>query len=94
MQRVLVALLLACLLGMSTGAVSYWHESAHAHATVQDEDHCAVHATLTAPSLPASYVPLLVSLGLFIAFLSELQLAMPARRPAFRIDCRGPPAAV
>ena len=91
MTRLVVALLLLCLVGISTGAAEYWHDHELAHADGHDEDHCSVHATLTAPTISSGFVPVLVSLGLFVAFLTELPRELVSQRPYLRLDCRGPP---
>ena len=57
-----------------------------------DESNCFLHAQLKLPMAPAGYVPLLVSLGLLVAFLTELPQSVERPRVAHRIDCRGPPA--
>ena len=57
-----------------------------------DESNCRVHALLRAPALSSGYVPLLVCLGLFVAFLTQLTPPLLPQRAVFRIDCRGPPA--
>src|SRR3954454_3001385 len=53
---------------------------------------CVIHAMLHAPLLTGGWVPLLVCLGLFVAFLTQLTPPVLSRRPLVRIDCRGPPA--
>ena len=53
---------------------------------------CFLHALLHTPMLSTGYVPLLVCLGLFIAFLTLLTERPAAARLLARIDCRGPPA--
>ena len=60
----------------------------HAH----DESNCDLHALLNAPLLAAQTVPLLVQLGLFVAFLTLLSNPVTRLRLPARIDCRGPPA--
>jgi hypothetical protein len=91
-KRLVVAMLLLCFAAVAGGAVEYWHDHALAHAAGHDEDHCAVHATLTAARISDGYVPVLVSLGLFVAFLSELPRQLVLARLTLRLDCRGPPA--
>jgi hypothetical protein len=57
-----------------------------------DESNCPVHAQLNIPFIAAGWVPLLVCLGLFLAFLSLLPASrVPCRAPA-RLGCRGPPS--
>ena len=59
---------------------------------VHDDSNCPLHAQLHLPLLAPGWVPLLVALGLFIAFLSLLPAPLVSRRSPARIDCRGPPA--
>ena len=56
-----------------------------------DPLNCFLHALLQAPILSAGWVPLLVCLGLFIAFLTLLSDRPVAARLLERLDCRGPP---
>jgi hypothetical protein len=56
-----------------------------------DESNCAVHAQLHLPILNVGWVPLLVFLGLFVAFLSLLATPLIPRPVPAWIDCRGPP---
>ena len=41
--------------------------------------------------LSVGWVPLLICLGLFVAFLTLLTPQLASQRVAIRIDCRGPP---
>jgi hypothetical protein len=43
------------------------------------------------PIMNVGWVPLLVFLGLFVAFLSLLATSLIPRPLPARIDCRGPP---
>jgi hypothetical protein len=61
---------------------------AHGH----DESNCDTHAQLQAPLIAAGWVPLLVCLGLFVAFLTLLSPRLTPQRVPLRTDCRGPPA--
>ena len=64
----------------------------HSHdGPLHDESNCRVHAMLHAPLLSAGWVPLLVLLGLFVAFLNLLTPAPVFRKLAVRLPCRGPP---
>ncbi len=56
-----------------------------------DESNCPVHAQLHIPVIAVGWVPMLVCLGLFVAFLTLLPLPLVAHRPHLRRDCRGPP---
>ena len=57
-----------------------------------DDSNCSVHAQLHLPTLPAAWVPLLICLGVFVAFMTELAPALAPQRAWLHIDCRGPPA--
>ncbi len=57
-----------------------------------DEADCPVCIQLHIPLWVASWAPLLLFLGLFIAFLKLLSIPLVSRRPALRLGCRGPPA--
>lgn len=61
-------------------------------APVHDDTNCPIHAQLHMPLLTAGWVPLLVCLGLFVAFLTVLASPLVSHRCPARIDCRGPPA--
>ncbi len=56
-----------------------------------DETNCPVHAQLHMPTIPVAWVPLLILLGVFVAFLTMLAPAMTPQPAFVRIDCRGPP---
>ena len=56
-----------------------------------DEGNCAVCMTLHMPALAAGYVPVLVFLGLWVAFLTSVAPRMTPQRSWSSIDCRGPP---
>jgi hypothetical protein len=56
-----------------------------------DESNCRLHALLHAPIFSAGYLPLLVCLGFFVAFLTQISPPLLPQRAFFRIDCRGPP---
>jgi len=59
---------------------------------MHDESNCAVHAQLHMPFLAMGWVPLLVCLGLLLAFLTLLAPPLVSIRPLLQLDCRGPPA--
>jgi hypothetical protein len=61
------------------------------HAPIHDESNCPIHAQLHMAGLAVSWTPLLVCLGIFIAFLTLLASRLPGERVAFAISCRGPP---
>ena len=62
------------------------------NAPVHDESNCPVHAQLHLPFIAGGWVPLLVCLGLFVAFLTLLPASLVSHRPPLRPDCRGPPS--
>jgi hypothetical protein len=57
-----------------------------------DESNCDLHARLQRSVIAGGWVPLLVLLGVFVAFLTLLPASPVDRRTPLRIDCRGPPA--
>ncbi|HYO07835.1 MAG TPA: hypothetical protein VER17_02580 [Tepidisphaeraceae bacterium] len=57
-----------------------------------DESNCDLHRRLHLPLMSAGYVPLLICLGLFVAFLTQLAPALVSQLACLRLDCRGPPA--
>jgi hypothetical protein len=57
-----------------------------------DASNCAIHAVLQSPLMNVAWVPLLVCVGLWVLFLSELPVLVIAHRFALQLDCRGPPA--
>jgi hypothetical protein len=69
------------------------HPPDHGDRPLHDETNCDLHASLASPVLAPGYVPLLVCLGLFVAFLTQLDPSLPSQRTPARTDCRGPPAA-
>ena len=65
----------------------------HEHSPLGDPADCFVHAKLNLPMLQGGYVPLLVCLGLYVAFLTSLPVpAVRSRRPSLRLNSRAPPA--
>lgn len=66
--------------------------SHHDHAPLHTDTNCETHAQLHMPTLSMGWVPLLVCLGLFVAFLTLLASEPVSHRPLLRLDCRGPPA--
>ena len=66
--------------------------SHHDHAPLHTDTNCETHAQLHMPTISAGWVPLLVCLGLFVAFLTILATEPDSHRPLLRLDCRGPPA--
>ena len=56
-----------------------------------DESNCPVHAQLHMPAITGGWVPLLVCLGLWIAFLSQRPVPVVRCLHVTRFDSRGPP---
>jgi hypothetical protein len=56
-----------------------------------DDSNCEIHAQLHVPLMAAAWVPLLVLLGLFVAFLTLLAPAMVEQGVPSCLGCRGPP---
>ena len=102
MRRLVSILLLLTFLGFGTGVAAHLHDQQHNRADAKqhrnhpapahDESNCVIHAQLHSPLLAMTWVPLLVTLGLFIAFLSSLAPALSPQRADIRLDCRGPPS--
>ena len=96
MRRLAAILLVGTFLALGAGALEYVHSFQHVHVEAHhdqdDPSECFLHALLHAPMLSASWVPLLVCLGLFLAFLTLLNERLEAARQLVRLDCRGPPA--
>jgi hypothetical protein len=91
-----IALLLTFAL-MGSGALDFAHREVHAlqHADKRmhgdDENDCPICFALHAPILSGGFVPLLVCLGLFVAFLTLTAPTMTAQTSPIRLTCRGPP---
>jgi hypothetical protein len=74
----------------ASGAQSDHH---HQHLPpLHDDTNCETHALLHMPTIAAGWTPLLVFVGLFVAFLTLLASEPVSHRPLLRLDCRGPPA--
>ena len=94
-------------LGIGSGALGWVHNLTHewedaalasgpsrgpaAPAPLHDEHNCYLHALLASPIISTAWVPLLVALGLFVAFVSQLSPSLASQRVPIRLDCRGPP---
>lgn len=61
------------------------------HVPIHTDFNCPVHAQLHLPLMIGGWVPLLVCLGLLVAFLTALRGPPALQRVLARIDCRGPP---
>jgi hypothetical protein len=53
---------------------------------------CSFHWQLHLSGMAVAWVPLLICLGLFLAFLTMLPVQLPACQRLLVIPCRGPPA--
>jgi hypothetical protein len=53
---------------------------------------CSFHWQLHLSGMAVACVPLLICLGLFLAFLTMLPVQMPAYQRLLVVPCRGPPA--
>jgi hypothetical protein len=96
-------LLVATFLALGTGGLQYLHnldhqrvDSRHANSPshpgpLPDDNNCETHAQLHQPVAAGGWVPLLVFLGLFVAFLTLLAPEPVSYRPLRCLDCRGPP---
>jgi len=58
---------------------------------IHDETNCRTHAALHALAIAGGWVPVLIALGLFVAFLTQLATTLRSQHPTWSIDCRGPP---
>jgi hypothetical protein len=56
-----------------------------------DESNCEFCAQLHIPLMLAGWTPILICLGLLVAFLTLIDLPLVALAVPARIDCRGPP---
>src|SRR5690348_15903310 len=101
LRHVIAAILIATFLGLGSGAMQYLHELDHGREDARaglphqehDENNCVFHAQLRSPIVSAAaWVPLLVCLGLLVAFLTLLAELPVYARPTTPLDCRGPPA--
>ena len=61
-------------------------------APLHDDVNCVTHAQIHLSGLAVGWVPLLILLGLFVAFLTQLPVRVPAIDRLFLLACRGPPA--
>jgi hypothetical protein len=68
--------------------VALGHPSQEHH---HDESNCVVHAQLHMQYEAVGWVPILISAGLFVGFLSLLADPFIHRMMPLRVDCRGPP---
>jgi hypothetical protein len=107
MKRPCAILLLCAIAALASGALEYLHNAQHLshHADSaatdglqspaperHDDSNCALHRRLHMPAMAAQWVPLLIFLGLFVAFLTLLAPRLAPQRALASIACRGPPA--
>ena len=106
-QRIAAIVLALCFLTIGSGTAEYWHNAQHAAEDARiaaarhrpldshpfhSDFNCAFHTQLHLPAMPVAWTPLLICLGMFLAFLSPLASAMVAQRTVAAATCRGPPA--
>jgi hypothetical protein len=107
-QRLGRIFLLVSFAAMSSGLMKYLHELEHlSRPGVQaagmhfsqtpskpahDENDCAICMTLHAPLSFTGYTPVLVFLGLFVAFLTLLPRPFTSVRLPLVLESRGPPS--
>ncbi|MGB7160803.1 MAG: hypothetical protein WBD40_22250 [Tepidisphaeraceae bacterium] len=68
------------------------HDADHQHPVPADSRSCDLHGMLTLPVLPGGFTPVLIALGLLVAFLTQLSPTWVSAFTHVRLDCRGPPA--
>jgi hypothetical protein len=103
LRRLAVSVLLLAFAALGSGALLHVHNLAHAaehadaaaagehHPIPLDTSGCDLHGKLAAPAIPAGFTPVLIALGLFVAFLTQLTPAWNSTFAHVRLDCRGPP---
>lgn len=103
MQRLGASILVLAFAVLGSGLLLHVHNAAHAaehahhgedahHDVPLDTSTCDLHGKLTLPMLSAGFTPVMVALGLFVAFLTQLTPAWNSAFAHVRLDCRGPPA--
>jgi hypothetical protein len=104
LRRFASILLLLGFVTLATGLLENLHLQSHlkehqrvklaqddsSHPDPSDSD-CQLCLQLHLPTISAGWLPLLICLGLFVAFLTLLDPHLTPQRAAARIDCRGPP---
>ncbi|MDQ3438981.1 MAG: hypothetical protein M3478_01370 [Planctomycetota bacterium] len=107
MRRIGANILILAFAALGSGLLLHVHNAAHAaehaqhgeHVHHGDEHHsipidtssCDLHGKLTLPMLSVGFTPVLIALGLFVAFLTQLTAAWDSAFAHVRLDCRGPP---
>jgi hypothetical protein len=61
------------------------------HLPLHDDSNCLFHAQMHLSMLAVGWTPLLICLGLFVAFLSLLTSRLKGQPAFIAIPCRGPP---
>ena len=103
MRRFAASILILAFAALGSGVLLHVHNTAHAaeHTHVEGDSHdhapidtrtCDLHGKLTLPMLSAGFTPVLIALGLFVAFLTQITPAWDSAFAHVRLDCRGPPA--
>jgi hypothetical protein len=101
-RRLPAIILFLAFLGLGSGLLESLHmathlrehaasKATHSNQPERSESDCALCIQLHVPALSSGWVPLLVCLGLLVAFLSLLTSLPPLQHFLPRIDCRGPP---
>lgn len=68
-----------------------WSHGEPAQSPPHTDWNCAFHAQLHIAGMAVGWVPLLICLGLFLAFLTLLPVRVAPVRMVMAIACRGPP---
>ena len=62
------------------------------HAPLHDDSNCLFHSQMHLSMLAVGWAPLLICLGLFVAFLSLLTSRLKGQAAFISVSCRGPPS--
>jgi hypothetical protein len=108
MHRLAAIFVVVWFLALGSGLVGRAHDRQHARedavraAVAQgkgapkpvehNDTNCFFHAQLHMPAVSAGWVPVLICLGLWIAFVTQLASSLVSCHVPARLDCRGPPA--
>ncbi len=99
-RRIGANILILAFAALGSGLLLHVHNAAHAAEHAQHGEHhsipidtssCDLHGKLTLPMLSVGFTPVLIALGLFVAFLTQLTAAWDSAFAHVRLDCRGPP---
>jgi hypothetical protein len=88
MRRNVSILLLIAFAGLATGVAERLHDRLPTH----DESHCTIQLALHMPTTAVPVVVVLIGVGVFIAFLSQICESLVSVRIPLTLACRGPPA--